>query len=277
MDELNSNRSKAPGKTFLLWLIAVILTVSSAVYQRLTGPTYPIKDSIEIDGTEIDYRLLTSHYTSSDAVMKIVLHGTDVKGEIRWRRYKSNDPWFTDELSQKGDTVIIVIPKQPSAGKVMYKISLIDDSGKRYEMTKEPVIIRFKDPVPIYVLIPHIIAMFGSMLLSTRTGLEAIFRNRNTYRLTLWTIGFMFIGGLILGPIVQKFAFGAFWTGWPLGTDLTDTKTAVALLFWLIAMWRLRKQSGGRAWTIIAALVTLIIFLIPHSVLGSEIDYTEIE
>jgi len=76
---------------------------------------------------------------------------------------------------------------------------------------------------------------------------------------------------------VQKFAFGAFWTGWPLGTDLTDTKTAVALLFWLIAMWRLRRRSGGRVRTIIASVVTLIIFLIPHSLLGSEIDYTEIE
>ncbi len=277
MDNLNSNRSKAPGKTFLLWFIAVILTLSSAVYQRLTGPTYPVRGSVEVNDTEISYKLLRSHYTTADAVMKIVLQGADMEGEITWRRYKSNDPWFTDELSQKGDTLIIVIPKQPSAGKVMYKISLIDDSGRRYELAEEPVIIRFKDPVPIYVLIPHIIAMFGSMLLSTRTGLEAIFRNRNTYRLTLWTIGFLFVGGLILGPIVQKFAFGAFWTGWPLGTDLTDTKTAVALLFWLIAMWRLRRQSGGRVFTIIAALVTLITFLIPHSVLGSEIDYTEIE
>jgi len=276
-ERLDSKKVKAPGKTFLLWFVAVILTLSSAVYQRLTGPTHPVRGSVEVDGTEISYELLRSHYTSADAIMKIQLHDAEVEGEIRWRRYKSHDPWFTDKLPQRADTLIITIPKQPSAGKVMYSLSLIDKSGNRYELLREPVIIRFKDPVPIYILIPHIIAMFGSMLLSTRTGLEAIFRNRNTYRLTLWTIGFLFIGGLILGPIVQKFAFGAFWTGWPLGTDLTDTKTAVALLFWLIAMWRLRRRSGGRVRTIIASVVTLIIFLIPHSLLGSEIDYTEIE
>ncbi len=269
--------AKSPGKTFLLWFIAVILTIASAAYQRLTGPTYPVGGSVEIGGAEIDYEFLRSHYTTDDAVMKIPLNGADVTGEIRWRRYKSHDPWFTDTLPQKADTLLVSIPKQPSAGKVMYQITLIDNTGSRYDLSEVPVIIRFKDHVPVYVLIPHIIAMFGAMLLSTRTGLEAISRNRNTYRLTLWTIGFMFVGGLILGPIVQKFAFGAFWTGWPLGSDLTDTKTAFALLFWLIAFWRLGKRSGGRAWVIIASVVTLVIFLIPHSVLGSEIDYTKIE
>jgi hypothetical protein len=46
---------------------------------------------------------------------------------------------------------------------------------------------------------------------------------------------------------------------------------------WLVALWKLRKNSENRKWVIIAALVTLAVFIVPHSVLGSEIDYTKIQ
>ena len=38
------------------------------------------------------------------------------------------------------------------------------------------------------------------------------------------------LGGMILGPIVQKYAFGAYWTGIPFGHDLTDAKNLVDAL-----------------------------------------------
>ena len=143
-------------------------------------------------------------------------------------------------------------------------------------LTEEPIIIRFRGDVPAAIIIPHIILVFGAMLLSTRTGLEALLKRPGIRTLTLWTTAFLFIGGMIGGPIVQKYAFGAFWTGWPLGSDLTDNKTAVAMIFWLIALWRTRRKPDARAWPLAAALVTLIIFLIPHSLLGSELDYTSL-
>jgi hypothetical protein len=81
---------------------------------------------------------------------------------------------------------------------------------------------------------------------------------------------------MVFGPIMQEYAFGAFWTGWPFGHDLTDNKTLVALIFWIIAYFKLRKDSTNRTWPIIAAVVMLAVFFIPHSVLGSEIDYTQL-
>jgi len=170
-----------------------------------------------------------------------------------------------------------VIPKQPPAGKIAYNITLIDKNGEKYQLSEEPVVIRFKGDVPILILIPHVLAMFISMLLGTRTGLEAIYKRERTYRLALWTSALFFLGGIIFGPIVQKFAFGAFWTGWPLGSDLTDNKTAVAMLGWLFALWRGRDMKKGRKWFIIAAVIQLLVFLIPHSMFGSELDYTRID
>ena len=142
--------------------------------------------------------------------------------------------------------------------------------------TRLRVIIRFRGDVPGPLLVVHIIAMFGGMLLSTRTGLAAWAGEKPLIPLILWTVGFLATGGLILGPMVQKYAFDAYWTGWPFGSDLTDNKTAAAVLFWLIAWFALGRTRSPRAWVIAAAVGTLAVFMIPHSVLGSELDYTKV-
>jgi hypothetical protein len=147
--------------------------------------------------------------------------------------------------------------------------------GKEHKMTNEPVVIRFKGEVPGYVLIPHIILIFLAMVFSARTGLEAIFRGGNVYKEALWTVILIFVGGLVFGPIIQKYAFDAYWTGWPFGHDLTDNKTLVAFIVWVISLWKIKNENKPRMWAIIGSVVLLIVFLIPHSVLGSEIDHTQ--
>lgn len=75
---------------------------------------------------------------------------------------------------------------------------------------------------------------------------------------------------MILGPLVQKYAFGAYWTGWPVGTDLTDNKTLIALIGWLAAALALRTVPRPGVWIVLAAVLMLGVFMIPHSLRGSE-------
>ncbi len=267
----NSTRTR----TILLWSLTIIITLGSVVYQRLTGPSYPVRGSVVIDGETVEYKLLRSYDTIGEAVMQFAAPSPDITGEMRYRRFRSHDEWTTVPLARYGDNLIAAVPKQPAAGKVMYQISLIDKEGVRHGLTPEPVIIRFKGPVPPLVLWPHILFMFTAMLISTRAGLEAIANRPNTYRIALWTAILLVLGGMIFGPIVQKFSFGEFWTGWPKGHDLTDNKTVIALIAWILALWRGRNRAKGRIWYIAASVVTLLIFLIPHSLLGSELDYTK--
>jgi hypothetical protein len=119
--------------------------------------------------------------------------------------------------------------------------------------------------------------MFISMLVSTRAGLAAWVNSPTTRRYAWVTLLTLMGGGLVLGPIVQKFAFEAFWTGWPFGHDLTDNKTLVAVLAWIAALWRQRAKGHARGWFLAAAIVQLLVYLIPHSLLGSELDYTQLE
>jgi hypothetical protein len=89
-------------------------------------------------------------------------------------------------------------------------------------------------------------------------------------------LGFLLIGGFVLGPAVQLYAFDAWWTGFPFGTDLTDNKTLIALIVWLTAFFMYKRTTRPRVWAFAAAVVMMIIFLIPHSLLGSELDYNKL-
>jgi hypothetical protein len=169
------------------------------------------------------------------------------------------------------------LPHQPPAGKLEYFTELTYKDTNIKIPEDKSVVIRYKGDVPLTILIPHIIAMFMSMMLSNRTGLEFFNNGKNIKKLTLWTIGILVIGGFILGPLTQKYAFGEYWTGFPFGHDLTDNKTLIALIGWIFAFYMYGRSKIPRKWALIGALILLVVYLIPHSMMGSELDYNKLD
>lgn len=264
-------------KKVLLWVIAFLVTAFVLVYQRMTGPTYPYKASAEIAGAEISSRLPRTHVITSDCEVSVPAVNPEITGYISYKRFKTDDEFTPLFMQREGENLIGYLPKQPMAGKLAYQVILEYNGQETLYSGKEPIIIRFKGEVPMFVVLLHVIVIFLALLFSTRTGLEALKRGSNPRKLALWTTGFLTLGGMILGPIMQKFAFDAFWTGFPFGTDLTDNKTIIALIGWIIALIAGRKGKPARGWILGAAILLLIVFLIPHSVLGSEFDYSKME
>ena len=264
-------------KSVLLWLIALILTLLTAVYQRMTGPTYPISGEAKIGGEIINFKLDRTHGGEGDHPIEISVYDESISGELFWRRYKTNDDWTKVEMVRQNGRLVSYLPHQPPAGKLIYHIILQKDGEALTLPASGEVIIRFKGDVPIYFLIPHIIFIFGAMLLSTRTGLEYFNEGKKFKFLTILTFIFVIIGGFIFGPIVQKYAFDAFWTGFPFGHDLTDNKILVGFVGWLLALIAIYKFKNPKRWIVFASILMFIIFLIPHSVLGSELDYNELD
>ena len=258
-------------KQTIFWILAAIITIGTAYYQRKTGPTHPIKHSVDIDGTEITTSLPRSHGGSTDREIDIAVPAADIEGQIIYKRFKTDDLLDTIPMKRQGQVLIGYLPNQPPAGKLEYTVVLSKD-GRSYPVNNVPVIIRFKGSVPAFVLIPHILFIFTAQLLSLVAGLFAIYRLPRYKLYGVLTIVFLLLGGFILGPIIQKYAFGAFWTGFPFGQDLTDNKVLVALIFWILAaVMNARKDRPTYTW--IAALVFFLVNMIPHSVLGSELDY----
>jgi len=259
-------------KNTLLWLFAFIFTVGIAYYQRKTGPTYPVSGKVQIAGQTVKYDLIRSHGGENDA--EIVIKNVDLpfQGIIKYKRLGTKDEWISRVMQRDGANLKGYLPHQPPAGKIMYQVTLINGS-ESVLLNQEPTVIRFKGDVPAWVLIPHIIIMFIAMMMSTRTGTEALAKGGKTYKYAWITLITLFVGGMILGPVVQKYAFGEYWTGVPYGFDLTDNKTLIAFIFWAIAVWRLFRKPENRTWPVVAMVVLLLVYMIPHSMFGSTLDY----
>jgi len=260
----------------LLWVLAFVVAVALGAFQRMTGPTYPEHGRVVVGGEELRYSLLRTH--GGEGGLRVRIGGVDeaVQGVVSWRRYPTDEAWQTLPMTRtEAGALETEIPHQPPAGKVEYRV-VLDDAGRTVTIPEgDAVVARFRAEVPAWLLIPHILAMFTAMMLATRSLLEEFRPHRpRPRRLVLATMVLLVVGGLFLGPAVQKYAFDAWWTGWPNGTDLTDNKTALATLAWLPATLLALRNRPLRAAVIVGWLVMMGVFLVPHSFRGSQIDWS---
>ncbi|MEZ4998668.1 MAG: hypothetical protein R2758_14785 [Bacteroidales bacterium] len=160
-------------KNFLFWTIAVIITVAAAMYQRTTGPTYPLRTDVTVDATEYSLALKRSQTNTHPCMIKLEVP-EEVSGTLYFRRFRTAEEWTPVEMKHDGEKLAGELPSQPAAGKLEYYIVLRGTSGAEATVMKEkPVVIRFKGNVPAVIMIPHILIMFFAMLLSNLAGITA--------------------------------------------------------------------------------------------------------
>lgn len=259
-------------KITLFWIVAFLITATAAVYQRITGPTHPKKVVLIADNQEYNFKLTRSHEGADDCPVVIEVPNKNIIAKISYRRYPTNEKWKTDTMLRDGNLFKASVPGQPAAGKVEYRINFFENGKLLNHPEDYHTIVRFKGIVPNWVLATHIPAMFIAMLLANFAAIMALAR-RPKAKIYAWlSFAFLFVGGIILGPILQFYAFGDLWTGVPFGWDLTDNKTLIAFVTWVVALYMNRNETKY-GWIIGAAVMMLIVFSIPHSMFGSEFDY----
>ncbi len=257
-------------RSYKIWILAVLITLMSAVYQRLTGPTYAKHFVTLLNGHAISVTLERAHGGPEDHRVSIPTNDSIVTGRLAWKRYKTNDPFTDIPMVFANGNLTADLPHQPPAGKLQYRVTLTD--GK--QTFEASTVIRFRGAVPDLVLLLHITLMFTGMLLATRTGLETFLAEPKLKRLTDLTFLCITAGGMVLGPLVLKYAFNEWWTGFPFGNDITDNKTLIAFLLWLTAAAAVRRSKNPKRIVLVASIITLLVFLIPHSLWGTELDYS---
>ena len=277
-------------KKTILWSLALIITLVAAIYQRRTGPTYPKELNVTLNKNLYKLKLVRSLSLSEKPEVKLGIADSTVKARLFFKRFRSDDNYQVTDFSYKVYPVnsflmnkvfkiteekgfFALVPEQPVAGKLQYYFELTDSEGTKTYLKDSPIIIRFKGNVPVLVLVPHILFMFVAMLFSTLAGLMAVIKYPRYKKYSILTLILFAAGGIILGPIVQYYAFGDLWTGIPFGWDLTDNKTLIALIFWILAVVMNRKKDRP-AYTVLASIILLLVFSIPHSIFGSQLDYS---
>lgn len=275
-------------KQMLLWTIAILLMAGAVVYQRLTGPTHPYRDAYKVDDESYSAKLIRSEETVRHAEPMVpAAENSSVSATLHYKRYRTNEEFTAQVMERKtvdGQEMFVgELPKQPAAGKMEYFVEVSTPAGtKRLPQDGENIVLRYKDPVPMSILLPHIVLMFFSVLIGMRAGLAALFAPSQMRSLAWITVFGITLGGMVLGPIVQKYAFGAYWTGFPFGGDWTDNKVLFMWGGWVFActfigFQRKKKELLGRVVVLFATVVMMVCYLIPHSIHGSELDYEQLD
>src|SRR5512136_452027 len=113
-------------KKALFWFLAFIITAASAVYQRMTGPTYPVHGKAALTNGVVGYRLPRSAEITSDREVGVVVPDAEVEGRLLYRRFGTDEAWTEAAMIRQQNKLVGFLPKQPMAGKLAYKVSLTD-------------------------------------------------------------------------------------------------------------------------------------------------------
>jgi hypothetical protein len=245
--------------------------------------------TVKLNNKVYKLKLVRSLALNERPQVKLGVNDTSIRAKLYFKRFRTDEEYKVTEFSYKTYPVhsfimnkvfkiteeqgfFADVQQQPAAGKIQYYFELTDSGGTKSYFKDETVVIRFKGGVPAFILIPHILFMFIAMLFSTLAGIMSVIKFPLYKKYTILTLIFLIAGGMVLGPLVQYYAFGDLWTGIPFGWDLTDNKTLIALIFWIMAVVMNRKQERPY-YTTIAAIVLLLVYSIPHSLFGSQLDY----
>ena len=81
-------------KKNVYWFLAIVITLVLSIYQRMTGPTYPKKVTVELNGEQYKLKLPRSGVQQDELV---TLKGipSDTEAQLHYRRYPSGDDYTT--------------------------------------------------------------------------------------------------------------------------------------------------------------------------------------
>ena len=174
------------------------------------GPTYPVEGTFETASGPVRFIVVRSE-TIGTGLPVVLLDPvpSGISGVVEYRRLKSDDAWssatlapgtFEYERRGRAETISGTGTALPGlterAGKSEIFLRIDDGSGRLVSVTGDrPIYARFKGDVPTVPLIAHILVIFTSMLLASRTVLEAIVDGRY---------------GWMLGATIVSLLLGAF-------------------------------------------------------------------
>jgi len=74
-------------KKFILWFLAFVITLSAAVYQRMTGPTYPKRINVTVNKSVQQLKLVRSLSLNEKSEVRLDLNDSNIRGRLFFKRF----------------------------------------------------------------------------------------------------------------------------------------------------------------------------------------------
>jgi hypothetical protein len=269
-------------------LVPLVLTIVLLAFARRLSTRRPHDIVIEEAGMTIRHRTVTEQVGEGNPVVSVHLDKVLArKPVIVYKAGVHGDPGEMMMKDAGGGMYEIALPDLGQGRRCYYALAIETATGETVRIPEGPddfFLIKYKGHVSDIVLVLHIIFMFGAFffMIKSLSGAVGILRNNETKRETIhalrWCLVTTFIGGWPLGFVLNYQAFGVVWEGFPFGYDVTDNKTQIMFVFWLVtallvrgSFFRSDERSdslGPRAFALLVVLsflVSLGLFILPHS------------
>ncbi|NQS96880.1 MAG: hypothetical protein HQ591_00345 [candidate division Zixibacteria bacterium] len=216
------------------------------------------------------------------------VNSTDAPDSLQVNLYYYRDSQFKkSELYRLGGTDYfgVEIPGGPLGSRIYYYLEAVDGAGNRvvlpetatddFQTEYDYFKVRFEGKASFILLVLHIVLMMAALFLLIHALYYAIYylqtgEKSDPLVITVnWGIITFFITGFPIGWVIEKQVLGNYWEGIPFGWDITDSKTLIILVLWLIFI--ILRRAGKISlktfarWVIINTIITILLFLIPHS------------
>lgn len=96
----------------MLWGAAFIITLGSAVWQRMSGPTYPVAGEVVLEGSVVKIKLLRSSDGEGGLPVRVPAPDKAITADAAWRRFPTNEAWEIMALHRSGDLLTCELPHQ---------------------------------------------------------------------------------------------------------------------------------------------------------------------
>jgi len=274
-------------------LVAFFFTLLLLTLARKMTMVRSVHKTVNRGGVIIEHDTVPKTRGQGDAVIPVKISGAE-EAKLFYRigegEFQAVD---LDLKEEENDLFVASIPSQKKGTKVWYYVEAQTQIEQRKVAVTlpagnspgfRPILLKFEGDVPSTVIFSHVFCNFAGIFFSVLALFSAVdlARGKGTLKksvaLSLVTFIFLFMGFVPLGVALNYFAFGALWEAFPFGTDITDNKSQIALLSWLVTLFLVKGAILGKesfknlisvktysTLVIISFVITLAMYLIPHS------------
>jgi len=254
--------------SFWRWALALVLCLTGLLVQRLISSELPLTVDQEWAGRRIASTLEQVHVGPGGQRLSVSGGDADWTGELIWRPVAGEAAFARMPLRNLGSLITGEIPAQARGRRAEYRLEIETPAGLLRLPAQGTLVTRFRGATPLALGLAHILLLALGLLLAMRAGLEALALGDHAQRFAWGSFLCVLAGGLVVGPLMKHYAYGLLWAGPPRGLDSTDSKTLVLALAWLLPLILRARGRRARRWIVVAALLSLLAFLVPHSTFG---------
>lgn len=268
-------------------IVSIAITIAMVFVARYLSANRPRDLASSVAGLTLRHTTVVDQEGPGEPELRLEVEGEPAAPPVVRYRPRGGEQVEETVMTAAGEGAWIArLPELPKGSRMRYAFVAAAPGGGEARLPAGDgfLTVKYEGIVSPFVLVSHIIFMFGAFFCMSMCmlGALAVLRGREGKRFTVvmsrWVMFFTFVGGWPLGMILNRQAYGPAWEGFPFGWDVTDNKTQIMLVFWIVTILLARGSFLGRgenrdlasprafaAAVVVSFAASVALFLVPHS------------